>query len=69
VRHRHRFGPWLLHKSGKHEDLPDKEFVSATDFDPFWVQSCTCGHQHWYRSRTRPLASMKFREMWGVRHF
>lgn len=65
--HRHRYGPWLLHKSGEHKALPDKEFLNATALPPFWVQSCSCGFQNWYRGRKRPLARMRFREMWGAR--
>lgn len=67
MRHFHRYGPWVLHKSGEHKGLPDKEFVKATEFPPFWVQSCDCGFQHMIRARERPLARMKFKEVWGSR--
>ena len=67
TQHYHRYGPWLLRKSGKHSDLPDAEFAQTCRFPPFWVQSCECGFQHWYRARKKPLVRMKFREMWGGR--
>ena len=65
--HRHRFGQWRLHRTGRHPELSDKEYARAGNFPPFWVQRCDCGWEHWYRSMSRPLASMRFREMFKSR--
>ena len=67
VRHRHRFGPWSLKKVGPRAAQEDSEYMAGCRFPPVWVQSCECGHEHWYRSHSKPLASLKFREMQRVR--
>ena len=69
MRHFHRFGPWLVHKSGEHEALPDKEYTRATWAPPTWVQNCECGQENRLRSRERPRASLKFKEIWGSKRW
>ncbi len=65
MKHWHRFGPWTVIRAGDHASLPEQEYLTKTWAPPMWVQSCDCGQQHMMRSRQRPKAKTKFKEMWG----
>jgi hypothetical protein len=64
VRHQHQFSAWKLHKQGPNSDLPDEEYIKSLRLEPFWIQRCSCGHEHYYRSSTKPLRSFSFMKMW-----
>ena len=63
MKHRHAFGPWVLHKEGPNAHLPDKEFVASLRLEPFWTQKCDCGYEHHVRTMSKPRASFRFREL------